>query len=133
MLHWSHFTVATSERGFVVGIGQLKHHNDGTMELASLVVREEWRGAGIAGSIVESIVSASPKGLYLTCIPNMETYYARFGFTRLQGDEILSRYFRRIEAFSGVIHRLSRRAQYPIVMYRPRTVAAKGETSDSDT
>jgi N-acetylglutamate synthase-like GNAT family acetyltransferase len=47
-LHWSRFLVADDD-GRIVGVAQLRLHSDGARELASLVVKPEYRGQGFGG------------------------------------------------------------------------------------
>ena len=94
-LHWPNFVVA-EEDGATVGIGQVKPHNDGTRELASMVVVPERRGHGVGGAIIERLIADHPgQVLHLTCRVQMRGYYERFGFRALEKKDY-SPYFRRL-------------------------------------
>ena len=56
-LKWSRFVVAENDLGEVIGCGQIKPHKDGSYELASLVVEENYRGQGIARSLVAHLAA----------------------------------------------------------------------------
>lgn len=77
-LRWQRFLLAEDETG-IVGAVQIRPH-DGAPELASLVVREDQRGRGIGSQLIQSLITQSPRTLYLFCRPQLKDYYARFGF-----------------------------------------------------
>ncbi len=77
-LRWQRFLVAEDGTG-IVGAVQIRPH-DGTLELASLVVREDQRGRGIGSQLIQALIAQSPGSLYLFCRSQLEGYYARFGF-----------------------------------------------------
>lgn len=79
-LKWQRFLLAELD-GRVVGIGQVRHHGDGSRELASLVVEEALRGQGIGEQLVYALMAREQGPVYLFCQNLLETYYARFGFT----------------------------------------------------
>jgi amino-acid N-acetyltransferase len=94
-LHWPNFLVAEQE-GATVGIGQVKSHNDGTRELASMVVVPERRGHGVGGAIIERLIADHPgQVLHLTCRLQLRGYYERFGFKAIAKEDY-SPYFRRL-------------------------------------
>jgi N-acetylglutamate synthase-like GNAT family acetyltransferase len=118
-LDWQRFIIAedndapsTSLR--IIGIGQIKVHGDGSRELASLAVIPARQGQGIGGAIIRELLSKETGVLYLTCRAQLETYYARFGFRRIERDE-MSPYFRRLMRLAGVVMALAR-GNGPIVM-----------------
>ncbi len=94
-LDWRRFVVVTTSSGEVIGCGQVKRHADGSRELASLVVREDYRGRGVARCIIEHFLAGNPPPLYLMCRASLRAFYARFGFRPLSPDEMPS-YFRRV-------------------------------------
>jgi amino-acid N-acetyltransferase len=77
-LRWQRFLVAEDETG-IVGAVQIRPH-DGTLELASLVVREDQRGRGVGSQLIQALIAQSPGSLYLFCRSQLEGYYTRFGF-----------------------------------------------------
>ena len=101
-LHWPRFRVA-DEGGRVVGVAQIKHHGDGSRELASLAAAPDRQGEGIGGALVQHLL-ALPEGqppLYLMCAQPLESYYTRFGFRRVERAD-MPPYFRRMTRVAGV-------------------------------
>ena len=93
-LHWPRFLVA-EEDGRIVGVGQVKRHGDGSRELASIATIPEQRGKGVASAVVNALLAREMGVLFLTCRTPMEPFYNRFGFVRVERDE-MTPYFRRI-------------------------------------
>jgi N-acetylglutamate synthase-like GNAT family acetyltransferase len=94
-LNWPHFVVA-EEDGAIVGVGQVKAHGDGSRELASLAVVPERQGQGVGGALIEALLAREPDAvLHLTCRRQLQGYYERFGFRRLEPAEFPP-YFRRM-------------------------------------
>jgi N-acetylglutamate synthase-like GNAT family acetyltransferase len=101
-LHWPRFRVA-EDAGRVVGVAQIKLHGDASRELASLAVAPDRQGQGIGGALIHHLL-AQPDGqppLFLMCRNELETYYARFGFRRVERVE-MPPYFRRMTRMAGV-------------------------------
>lgn len=113
-LHWQNFLVAVNGDRSLVGCGQLKRHGPQAVELASIAVKEEHRGNGIARAVIERLLERGPRPLYLLCLPQLTPFYARFGFSPA-GRGGLPRHFRRIVAFAAVV-RLFHRSRSPVVM-----------------
>ena len=78
---WPRFVVAEIQ-GQIIGLGQLKVHCDGSYEIASLVVLEEYRHSGIGSLLMQTLMRLADRPLYLICPEHLEPYYARFGFRR---------------------------------------------------
>ena len=114
-LDWHRFLIA-EEDGVTVGIGQIKVHGDGSRELASLAVIPSRQGQGIGSGLVHALLEKVTGEIYLTCRSPLETYYSRFGFRRIERDE-MPPYFRRIMRLAGIFMALAR-GQGPIVMKR---------------
>ena len=115
-LQWQRFIVA-EERGEVVGVGQVKPHRDGTRELASIAVVPERQGRGIGSEIVKALIAREHgEVLFLTCRAQLQGYYERFGFHRLEPNEY-PRYFARMLPILNTFGRLFRIRI--IVMRRP--------------
>jgi len=93
-VRWFHFVVA-EDGGSVVGIGQVKQHRDGSRELASMAVVEDRQGQGIGSSIIQTLLAREPRVLHLTCRRELQGYYERFGFRRLERADYPP-YFRRV-------------------------------------
>ena len=95
-LNWRRFILAIGAANDILGCGQLKPHSDGSIELASIAVKENYRGVGIGKKIIEYLISTSPTDtLYLTCRSGLGKYYERFGFIPISPEE-MPRYFRRV-------------------------------------
>jgi N-acetylglutamate synthase-like GNAT family acetyltransferase len=86
-LHWPNFVVA-EEDGAIVGIGQVKAHGDGSRELASIAVLPARQGQGIGSALIKALLAREPGvALHLTCRSQLQGYYERFGFRRLEPAE----------------------------------------------
>ncbi len=94
-LDWRHFVVAESTCNQFMGCGQLKQHREGSLELASLAVDDDYRGQGVARAIVEHFLAHNPRPLYLMCKPSLDPFYEKFGFQAIKL-EAMPPYFRRI-------------------------------------
>lgn len=94
-LDWKHFIIAESVDGKFLGCGQLKPHRDGSLEMASLAVEQEYRRQGVARSLVLHLLAHSPRPLYLMCRPALVPFYEKFGFQDIQS-ETMPPYFLRI-------------------------------------
>lgn len=95
-LKWPHFVLAVDEdTGAVVGTGQVKQHRDGSHELASIATAPGYQRRGLAHQIIEQLLVQHPGVLYLTCMDNMESLYAQFGF-RTIGVPEMTPYFKRL-------------------------------------
>ena len=103
-LKWQNFLIACDLEGNLIGCGQVKIHNDGSKELASIAVVRTWRMQGIASHIILLLIEGNPGTLYLTCRDVMEDFYIRFGFRKIQFGE-MPPYFRRIWRIAGLITR----------------------------
>ena len=83
-LQWANFVVAEEDHE-VVGMGQVKSHGDGSRELASIAVVPARQDQGIGGAIIQALLSREPGVvLHLSCRRELEGYYERFGFKRLE-------------------------------------------------
>ena len=103
-LHWKNFLVATDSQGQLIGCGQVKSHQDGSCELASIAVVEHWRKRGIASRIIQHLIDAHHGTLYLTCRSALGSFYQRFGFYRITNNE-MPPYFRRINHIAGLFNK----------------------------
>jgi N-acetylglutamate synthase-like GNAT family acetyltransferase len=116
-LHWRRFVVADSALGGIMGCGQVKPHGDGVKELASIAVREQYRGQGIARAIIEHLLGQNPGTLYLMCRSPLGPFYEKFGFREIRQKEMPS-YFRRMARLAWAMMSLSRSGEYLMVMER---------------
>jgi predicted N-acetyltransferase YhbS len=105
-LDWRRFLVA-EQGGRIVGVVQVRPHDDGSRELASLAVVPEQQGQGVGAALVGALLERERGPLDLMCMDQMAGYYARFGFRRLASQELLP-YFRRITRIVRVIDLIAR-------------------------
>lgn len=105
--------VVAEQDGAVVGIGQVKRHRDGAAELASLVVARDQRRQGIGSAIVHALSARHPGQLYLFCLAELESYYARLGFRRVERS-VLPASLARMHWAADLLGRL------PLLAGRPR-------------
>jgi N-acetylglutamate synthase-like GNAT family acetyltransferase len=95
-LDWRHFLVAIGEDGELVGCGQVKQHPGGVLELASIATVPEQRGRGIARAIIQALLMQHQgEALYLMTQSGMDSFYAKFGFRRVEEADMPT-YFRRM-------------------------------------
>ena len=122
-LNWPNFVVAQdadSEDGQIVGGGQVKAHDDGSRELASIAVIPARQRQGIGRAIIETLLAREPGAiLYLTCRRELQSYYEPFGFRLLVPSEYPP-YFRRIVPLVNAAMRLLRFGTKIVVMRRDR-------------
>jgi N-acetylglutamate synthase-like GNAT family acetyltransferase len=94
-LDWKRFLVAVNAQGQVIGCGQIKPHGGDILELASIAVKPQFQGQGIARAIIEQLLAQTPRPLYLMCIEHNGPMYEKFGFRAIDYDE-MPRYFQRM-------------------------------------
>jgi N-acetylglutamate synthase-like GNAT family acetyltransferase len=99
-LDWKRFVVVV-ESGRVVACGQVKPHGAGILELASIAVHPEYRGWGLARSVIETLLGRHPRPLYLMCMSHNGAMYEKFGFRKLSTGQ-MPRYFARIKKLFDV-------------------------------
>jgi len=114
-LDWRRFIVAVTPDEELIGCGQVKPHGDGTLELSSIAVIPERRGQGIAGTIIEHLLSEYPGELYLTCRSSLAPLYRKFGFIPVQSSE-MPPYFRRLLKAAAAIGLFFPNDEYLLVM-----------------
>lgn len=81
-LYWERFLIA-EEDGKIVGIRQVKIHEQGTREVASGFVLPEYRRQGISAQLMNEILSRESGTLYLMCRDMRAPYYEQFGFRKV--------------------------------------------------
>jgi N-acetylglutamate synthase-like GNAT family acetyltransferase len=116
-IHWPRFLVAVDGENRLVGCGQVKVHRDGSRELASIAVEPAWRRKGVASALIEKLVDAHAPPLYLTCRPQLESFYERFGFRSISQAEMPA-YFRRVCRLVNWINLFAKRRHGILVMRR---------------
>lgn len=117
-LHWANFLVAVDDQtGTIAGVGQIKAHEDGSRELASIVVVPEFQGQGIARRIIQRLLASSRETLFVSCPSHLVPMYAKFGFREIDETE-MTPYFRRLRRALGAVSSLSGRDLSVTVMKR---------------
>jgi N-acetylglutamate synthase-like GNAT family acetyltransferase len=116
-LDWRRFIVAESGTGQLLGCGQIKPHEPGVFELASIAVWPEHRGKGIARAVIEELLERHPGRLYLMTMSTMAPLYEKFGFSEIPRAE-MPRYFRRMTSLVMLMIKLTRERDHLIVMRR---------------
>ncbi len=94
-LDWKRFIVAVNDDGQLIACGQIKLHGGDIRELASIAVNPAQQGNGIARAVMEQLIAATPRPVYLMCVSKMEDFYVKFGFSAVPYEK-MPRYFQRI-------------------------------------
>ncbi len=87
-LDWRRFVVAVDPSGKILGCGQLKTHSGGILELASIAVHPAYRSHGIARAIIEHLIQGAPRPIYLTCRSGLESFYNKWDFRAINGEDL---------------------------------------------
>jgi len=104
-VQWQNFLVAEDD-GALVGVGQVKSHGDGSRELASIAIVPRRQGEHIGTALINALLAREPGVvLHLSCRRELEGYYERFSFRRLDLASYPP-YFRRTTALATKISRL---------------------------
>ena len=114
-LDWHRFTVAVNQGGEMIACGQLKRVPGGLTELASLAVQPAYRRRGVARVLIEHLLVAAPRPVYLTCRSGLGGLYEKIGFRALEGEE-MPRYYRRLQQLAGLLMELAHRGESLLVM-----------------
>ncbi len=115
-LDWRRFQVALSPKGELLGCGQIKPHADGSMELASIAVRDSERDHGIASAIISTLLVLNPeRPLYLMCRSKLNSFYNKFGFIAIETEE-MPPYFKRVHRIEHIINSSSQAEDRLLVM-----------------
>ncbi|MEW5718030.1 MAG: GNAT family N-acetyltransferase [Chloroflexota bacterium] len=132
-LDWRRFVVAEDDGSstslrMIVGVGQVKPHDDDSRELASIAVIPERQRQGIASEIIRALLAREQGDVYLICRAELESFYARFGFYQIDSKE-MPPYFRTIIRVVNIFARMAGRRG--IVMKRdPSTGDGRRRTDD---
>ena len=88
----------------MVGMGQVKSHGDGSRELASIAVLPKRQGQHIGTAVIKGLLAREAGVvLHLSCRRELEDYYERFGFQRVER-AAYPPYFRRT---TGLVNRIT--------------------------
>jgi N-acetylglutamate synthase-like GNAT family acetyltransferase len=107
--------VAFSAEGDFMGCGQVKPHERNLLELASIAVRKRYRGLGVAGAMIEYLLSVHPRPVYLICRSGLGSFYEKFGFSTLLLDDMPA-YFQRVSQAMAGLEVLQQMQETMIVM-----------------
>lgn len=116
-LKWERFLVIDSPEGALIACGQIKPHADGTRELASIAVRPEWRGRGLARRIIEGLLERETGEVFLMCRSSNAPLYEKFQFGEAALAD-LPRYFQRVFRFAGRMNLLIAEGERLMIMRR---------------
>jgi N-acetylglutamate synthase-like GNAT family acetyltransferase len=109
-LNWQRFIIA-EDAGQFVGCVQLKPHNDGVRELASLAVQPSHQAQGVGSQLIRALLEREGGEIYLGCRSPLATYYAKFGFNLVEEKDLPSsfklpyrfgRFLQKISKFPGL-------------------------------
>lgn len=114
-LDWHHFVLAVDGSGEMLGCGQLKPHGTDVVELASIAVKEEYRGQGLARKIIEHLITEGPRPLYLTCRSTLGPFYEKWDFHSIDQADMPA-YFRRLSRLVSLMPDFVRRGETLLVM-----------------
>jgi N-acetylglutamate synthase-like GNAT family acetyltransferase len=114
-LDWRRFVVTFSAEGDFMGCGQVKPHGRNLRELASIAVRKRYRKMGVAGAMIEYLLSVYPRPLYLMCRSGLGSFYKKFGFRTLPFAD-MPIYFQRASQAMGRLDVLQQMQETLIVM-----------------
>ena len=78
-LDWRRFVIAEAG-GAPIGVGQVRRHPDGSRELASLVVLSAHRDRGVAGRMIDALLSDEPGSVFTLVDRRYAQHFARWDF-----------------------------------------------------
>ncbi len=114
-LDWRRFILVVDGTNQILACGQIKPHGKEVMELASIAVRPDYRGQGLARRVIEHLLVAGPRPLYLTCRSPLGAFYEKWGFQAIGLDE-MPVYFRRLSRLVSLLPEFARRGETLLVM-----------------
>ncbi len=117
-LKWQRFIIAVDTKDTIIGCGQIKRHIDGSLELASLVVRKPWRRQGVARSIINKLLADNELPVWLTCASPLIPFYSKFGFQEKTTSKEMPFYFGMVKYLSRIFLILFPNQYYLAVMVR---------------
>ena len=115
-LDWRRFIVAVAPQGDFLGCGQMKKHGDGSLELASIAVKEKSRSRGVARAmILELLLEEEKRPVYLMCRAQLSLFYKKFRFHPIELEE-MPKYFHRIYRAEQIINTRARSENRMMIM-----------------
>jgi N-acetylglutamate synthase-like GNAT family acetyltransferase len=108
-IRWQRFLIAVNGADALIGCGQVKTHGDGSLELASIAVKEAWREQGVGAAIIRDLQAAHRSTLWLTCRTELKPFYEASGFTEIPDLDRMPPYFRRVKRFAKLYKTLTRK------------------------
>ena len=108
-LKWSRFIIAMNKDGNFIGWGQVKPYRDGSMELASIAVKREFRRQGVARALITELQQIYGRPLWLTCISQLVPFYEPFGFVEITDLKAMPPFFKRAKRFFKLYIALTRK------------------------
>ncbi|NET37928.1 MAG: GNAT family N-acetyltransferase [Cyanothece sp. SIO1E1] len=78
---WSKFWVVEYEHT-LIGCALLNHYVTSS-ELACVFIKPAWQGQGIGSALVQRLMQAAPKTIYLACKPRMVQFYTNLGWQEI--------------------------------------------------
>lgn len=79
---WQHYRVVRDSFGSLAGAGSLRPLDERRAEIRGLVAAPEWRGAGVASALMDSLLQwARERELDVVCVTRKPEFFRRFGFT----------------------------------------------------
>ncbi len=105
-LDWQRFVVAVDQGADLIGCGQIKEHKDGSYELASIAVVEDWRNRGIASRLIHHLLKTDVSPIWLMCRSDLVPFYEKFNFHVVGQIEDVPPYFQRVMKLWNVLGKL---------------------------
>lgn len=130
-IKWQRFLIAVDEADALIGCGQVKAHGNGSLELASIAVKEAWRRQGIGTAIIRELQAAHRRPLWLTCRAELKPLYEASGFVEIVDLEGMPPYFRRVKRFAKVYQTLTRqKIRLAVMAYDGLSQAARTDVAE---
>lgn len=114
-LDWKRFVVVVNDEGKVLACGQLKPHGGDILELASIGTLPEFERQGLASAVITELLKTPVRPLYLMCMEHNGSLYEKFGFRKMEEDE-MPKYFRRIKKLFKVADVVMRSGEDLLIM-----------------
>jgi len=105
-LDWQRFVVAVDQEDNLIGCGQIKKHRDGSYELASIAVEEDWRNRGVASRLIHHLLKVDLSPIWLMCRSDLVPFYEKFNFDVVYQNQDVPPYFQRMMKLWNVLGKL---------------------------